>query len=119
MRSPATVGSLRLDLEKDEVVLAPEVLSHRFQCFPINAFIINADASPVWLITENLVEKRSDPTAGFPGASIPCDEPASAEVFASPLHAFKTDDNLRRTLAAWFEKKSEKREGFEESSHDP
>jgi hypothetical protein len=47
-------------LEQNEVVLATEVLRHFGERFPINSFIVDAEAAPGRFVRENLKQQRRD-----------------------------------------------------------
>ncbi len=45
------------DLEQDEIVLAAKVLGHLRECFPINSFVVDAEAAPGRFVLEDLVKQ--------------------------------------------------------------
>ena len=53
-----SLALVRPDLEQDEIVLAAEVLGHLRERFPINPFVVDAEAAPRRLVLEDL-EKQT------------------------------------------------------------
>ncbi len=52
---PTERGVVGSDLEQDQIVLPVEMSGHLRERFPIDAFVINAQAAPARLILEHLV----------------------------------------------------------------
>ena len=99
-RLPAWRRAFGADLEQDQIVLASEVPRHRRERFPIEAFVVDAEAAPRRLVLEDLEEQRSDAGARLAGAGVAGDEPAAAEIFARPIEAGEADDDAAASAFA-------------------
>lgn len=83
-RCPRGVRVVTADLQVDQVVFAPIVACHRRERFPVNAFLVNAQAAPCRLVLKDLVGKLVDAGTRLAGASVTGDEPATTELIAFP-----------------------------------
>ena len=92
LRLPVRWRVVRPDLEQDKIVLAAEVPRHFGERFPIESFVVDAEAAPAGLVLENLVEQRRDAGARLAGTGVAGDEPAATEVFARPTEAGELDN---------------------------
>ena len=61
-----SADAFRSDLEKDEIVLATEVTRHFRKRFPIDAFVVDAEAAPRRFVLEDLKEQWRDSRTRFP-----------------------------------------------------
>ena len=83
---------VRPNLKMNEVVTATVVFRHCFQCFPINALFVDAEAAPFRLVAEDLVRELVDAGCGFAGTGVPGDEPAAAEIASPPGQSLQSRD---------------------------
>ena len=72
------------DLQMNQVVFASIITRHGGQGFPIDAFFVNAQSTPFFLVLKNLVGELIDAGTGFAAASVAGDEPATTELVAFP-----------------------------------
>jgi hypothetical protein len=76
----------------NQIVFAFIVPRHCRKRFPINAFFVNAQAAPFFLILKYLMRQLIDARTGFAGAGVAGDEPAAAELISPPSQAAKLGD---------------------------
>ena len=89
-RPPLRVRLVALNLEMNQVVLATVVPRHRRERFPIDAFLVNAQAAPRWFVFENLVGQLIDAGTRLARTGIARDEPTATELISSPRQSAKT-----------------------------
>ena len=94
---PLRVGVVRADLKTNQIVFAPVVPRHRREGFPIDAFLVNAQAAPSRFILKNLMNKLVDAGTGLARAGVAGDEPAATELIPLPPQAAE----LRHMVFAW------------------
>src|SRR5437870_11059986 len=82
------------DLEQDEIILAAEVLGHLRECFPINPFVVDAEAAPRRFVLEDLIKQTCDARSGFTRARIAGDQPAATEIVSRPAKTSETDNDM-------------------------
>ncbi len=82
------------DLEQDEIVLAAKMLGHLREGFPINSFIVDAEAAPSRFVLKDLKEQRGDARAGFARACIAGDQPTATEIISRPRKTGEADNNV-------------------------
>src|SRR6266496_2616805 len=91
-RRPGCVCVVRADLQVNQVVLAAVVPSHRCKSFPIHALLINAQATPGWLVLKDLMSQLIDARSGLAGAGVAGNEPATTKLIPTPSQSAETCD---------------------------
>jgi hypothetical protein len=59
-RLPCVPCLIWSDLEQDEIMFAAKVLGHLRECFPINSFVVDAEAAPRRFVLKDLVKQTCD-----------------------------------------------------------
>ena len=83
-RFPVCVGIIGSDFKMNQILSTLVVFGHRRKRFPIDAFLINAQAAPLRFVLKNLMSELVDAGTGLAGASVTGDEPATAELISFP-----------------------------------
>ena len=91
-RRPLRIGVICADLQMNQIVFAPVVTCHCRECFPINAFFVNAQTTPMRLVLKNLMRQLVDAGTGFARTSVAGDEPAATKLISLPLQPAKPRD---------------------------
>ena len=99
LRLPMQRRALRSDLQQDQIVFAAEVPRHLRKRFPIDAFVVDAEAAPGRFVLEDLEEQRRDAGARFARAGVAGDEPAATEIGARPFESGKANNDTVRSLS--------------------
>ena len=89
---PLCVRIIRPDLQVNQVVLASVVPSHRGECFPIHALLINAHAAPRWFVLKNLVSELIDAGTRLARAGVARDKPAATKLIPLPSQTAEPRD---------------------------
>src|ERR1700730_8431535 len=93
-RLPRARYIIRPDLEQDEIILAPKVLGHLRECFPINSFVVDAEAAPRRFVLEDLVKQTCDARSGLARACVAGDQPTATEIISRPAKTGETNNDV-------------------------
>src|SRR5436309_13260944 len=93
-RLPCARCVIRPDLEQDEIILAAKVLGHLRDCFPINSFVVDAEAAPCGFVLKDLVKQTCDARSGFARAGVASDQPTATEIISRPRKTGEADNNV-------------------------
>ena len=81
---PLDISFIGADLQMNQIASATIISRHCRKRFPIDAFLINAQSAPLWLVLEDLMSELVDARTGFARTGVAGDEPAPTELVALP-----------------------------------
>ena len=93
-RPPQKAFTLGTGLQKHEISTSSEVGGHPNQNLPIEPFLIEADATPILHILENLVGDGIDTRLCFTRAGPTRDEPSPDKIFHRPRKSSQANHDI-------------------------
>ena len=93
-RPPQQAFTLGTGLQKNKIAAPSEVGGHPNQNLPVESFLIEANASPVLHILEDLVGDGIDTRLCFTGAGPTGDEPSPDKIFHRPRKTSQTNHDI-------------------------
>ena len=93
-RPPELIFSWRPGLQQSEIAFSPKVRGHFDQDFPVESFLVEANAAPMRHILKDLKRDRVDRALRLARAGAPGDEPAAHEILHRPAEAGEPDNRF-------------------------
>ena len=93
-RSPKRVFARRPGLQQDQIILAPEVRGHLHEDFPIEPFLVETDAAPIFHVLKKLERNRVDGALRLARSGAPGDEPAAHKILHRPRQPAEPENDF-------------------------
>jgi hypothetical protein len=85
-------------LQQDEIIPAPKVRGHFHKDFPIEPFLVETDAPPIFHVLEKSERNRVDGALRLARSGAPGDEPAAHKILHRPRQPTEPENYFPRVV---------------------